>query len=393
MTEQKILIFGAGKIGRSFIGQIFGRHGWSVVFVDVKQALVRRLRKEGSYRVVVKGPDTQETILVEGVSAILASNERKVLDAIVDCSMMAVSVGKKALPSIAPLVAKGLQEREARHGGLSLDIILAENMRSAGPFFRERLQRHLPLAYPLDERVGLVESSIGKMVPTMHRGPLRQDPLMVYAEPYNTLILDRYGFRGDIPDFPELSLKKNMEAWVDRKAFIHNLGHATAAYAGFARYPHKTYLHEVLDDGLIRNFTREVMRESAHILSSIHPDEFSHAQLEVHIDELIARFRNRNLGDTLFRVGADLQRKLGPEDRFFAVIRAAQQRGLPYYKTLSVVALAVQFKAKDALGKAFPEDKKFHTALKADPEQVWSSVMGLSSPSDETLISFLRLFL
>jgi mannitol-1-phosphate 5-dehydrogenase len=43
----------------------------------------------------------------------------------------------------------------------------------------------------LDEYVGLIETSIGKMVPIMPEKELERDPLMVYAEPYNTLIVDR----------------------------------------------------------------------------------------------------------------------------------------------------------------------------------------------------------
>ena len=74
--------------------------------------------------------------------------------------------------------------------------------------------------------MGLVETSIGKMVPIMKTEDLEEDPLLVYAEPYNTLILDRKGFLGDIPHIEEFALKDNIKAWVDRKAFIHNLGHA-----------------------------------------------------------------------------------------------------------------------------------------------------------------------
>ena len=40
MTDQSILIFGAGKIGRSFIGQLFGKAGYEVVFVDMDESLV-----------------------------------------------------------------------------------------------------------------------------------------------------------------------------------------------------------------------------------------------------------------------------------------------------------------------------------------------------------------
>ena len=63
----------------------------------------------------------------------------------------------------------------------------------------EELGRYLPHDYPLNELVGLVETSIGKMVPIMSQKDLEEDPLQVFAEPYNTLIVSKKGFKNPIP--------------------------------------------------------------------------------------------------------------------------------------------------------------------------------------------------
>lgn len=97
------------------------------------------------------------------------------------------------------------------------------------------------------------------MVPLMPKEIELIDPLLVYAEQYNTLILDKNGFKNPIPQVQGLSPKKNIKAWVDRKAFIHNLGHAAAAYFGSFKYPERKYLFEVLDDPLVLSFTYEAM--------------------------------------------------------------------------------------------------------------------------------------
>ena len=212
MTKPYILIFGAGKIGRSFIGQLFGKHGYDVIFVDTDRRLVEELNKQKRYPVVVRDSDSEQELMVEGVSAINAEDREKVIEAITEASIVAVSVGKNALPAVAAVLAGGLLAREKRHPGRSLDIILAENMRSADLFLREILRETLPSSYPLDKQVGLVETSIGKMVPIITDEDLAENPLKVFAEPYNTLILDRKGFRGEIPHIPELSLKENMKA-------------------------------------------------------------------------------------------------------------------------------------------------------------------------------------
>ena len=219
MAEKNILIFGAGKIGRSFIGQLFGKAGYHIVFVDMDESLVHELNKRGSYPVIIKGPDFEEKLVIENVRAIHAMDQQAVVEAIVVAEIAAISVGKNALPAIASVVGKGLLVRENDSPGRILDIILAENMRSADLFFREKLRENLPSSFPLDNQLGLVETSIGKMVPIMTTADLEEDPLQVFAEPYNTLILDKKGFRGEIPDIKELALKENMK-WLMNQVLI-----------------------------------------------------------------------------------------------------------------------------------------------------------------------------
>ena len=119
--------------------------------------------------------------------------------------------------------------------------------------------------------------------------------------------------------------KTILKAWVDRKAFIHNLGHATAAYYGFTLHPEAVYMFEILDDPAVLKFTRAVMIQSAEILLKAYSSDFTFNDLELHIDDLIKRFRNRALQDTIFRVGNDLPRKLGADDRFMGSIHLAIQ--------------------------------------------------------------------
>jgi len=378
MTDPVIVIFGAGKIGRSFIGQLFYRAGYELVFVDINESLVFELNRRKSYPVIIRAPDHEEKVVIEKVRAVHTGDLAGVTDAIIRAEIMAVCVGKTALTSTAPLIAKGLVEREKQDPGKPLDIILAENMRDAASFFRERLRQSLPPSFPLDQKVGLVETSIGKMVPIMTARDLEEDPLQVFAEPYNTLILDKKGFRGTIPDVEGLSLKENMKAWVDRKAFIHNLGHATAAYKGYFEHPESNYMYEVLADTGILRFTREVMVQSAEILLEVYPDEFTIEDLSEHIDDLLARFRNRNLGDTVYRVGHDLYRKLGKDDRFMGIIRMAVRAGKSFDRILEAMTLGLFFRAGDQYKKMFPGDVQFHESFRNDPGALLEEICGSS---------------
>jgi mannitol-1-phosphate 5-dehydrogenase len=383
MAHKSILIFGGGKIGRSFIGQLFGRAGYEVIFSDVDKTLIDELNRRGEYPVVIKG-DAEETLIVPNVRAIFGTEENVVRE-VAHVSIMAVSVGKNVLGKIIPLIAKGLLQRRQEHPDSPVNIIIAENMRSAATFMREGLSEHLPADYPLDRLVGLVETSIGKMVPIMTKEDLAKDSLAVFAEPYNSLIVDKRGFVGEIPVVVGLAPKSNIQAWVDRKAFIHNLGHATAAYYGAFRHPEAVYMYEALSDSDVLDFTRSVMLQSATVLQAVYPADFTISDLEAHTDDLLYRFRNKALKDTIFRVGQDRIRKLGPDDRFVGIVRLAQQQGMDYNKVLQAMSYAFTFKATDENGNRPESDILFDQLLEQGVEVVLEKVCGFDTIKDEVI--------
>lgn len=356
--RKQLVIFGAGKIGRSFIGQLFSRAGYQVTFIDIAQSIIDLLNQRKSYKVVIKA-EKEEQLLIENVNGILATDTEAVQKAVAEADLLAVSVGKNGLIKVIPRIAEGVLLREKISPGRALDIIIAENMRDAAEFMREELAKHLPEGFPQEQMIGLVETSIGKMVPIMSKKDEEADPLQVFAEPYNTLIVDELGFINPVPDIPGLAPKKNMKAWVDRKSFIHNLGHATTAYLGNFYFPEKKYIFEVLDEPWLRQEVKTTMQQAGNILRARYPGEFSLQAIEEHIEDLLLRFANRYLGDTVYRVGMDLPRKLGPEDRLFGAIKIARQLNKPYDKILKAAVAGIYFQATDEAGNFFPADAAF----------------------------------
>jgi mannitol-1-phosphate 5-dehydrogenase len=389
VNTKQIVIFGAGKIGRSFIGQLFGCSGYEVVFIDVDPVIIAGLNAKGSYRVVIKG-DTDKEILVPNVRAISALDKEKVIEAVSAAGILAVSVGKNVLERIIPVIAAGLVLRNINNPQIPLDIILAENMRSAADFVKEKLIENLPAEFPVENLVGLVETSIGKMVPIIPLSELEKDPLVVFAEPYNTLILDAKGFKNPIPEVKGLAPKNNIKAWVDRKAFIHNLGHATAAYFGYSLHPEAVYLYQVLENPEVLLFTRAVMLQSANILRSTYPDDFTGTDLEAHIDDLINRFRNKALRDTIFRVGMDLVRKLGADDRFMGSIHLGMQLQMQYDLILEAMSYGMFFKASDESGNCFPSDIAFLESLEKDFDLTFTEILGYDVVYDHHVIEKMK---
>ena len=356
---KKIIIFGAGKIGRSFIGQIFGRSGYETVFVDIQQDLIDLINKKKEYRVIIKGP-VEEELLIQNTRAIHFSEKAILSDELISTDLVAVSVGKAGLMNTLEVLSEGIRKRYIRHPGHPVDIIIAENMRNAAESMSVRFRELLGKTFPVDEYIGLIETSIGKMVPIMSPDTLASDPLQIFAEPYNTLILDKKGFRNPVPDIPWLAPKDNIRAWVDRKSFIHNLGHAAVAFLGYLHHPDKVYLYEVLSDESIVEQVRLTMEESARILMRMYPEEFTWEDLTEHIADLLDRFKNIALRDSVFRVGSDLPRKLARDDRLVTPIMEGISLNLPVDKLLYVLVSGFYFRATDEHGNMQSNDIEFY---------------------------------
>ena len=385
-SNDKIVLFGAGKIGRSFIGQLFSHGGYKVVFVDVFKPVIDELNRRHSYNVIVKD-EIESVIRVNNVRGVFGGDEEEIIGEIATARILAVSVGLHGLKSVMHLIAKGLIKRFELSDAKPLDIIIAENLRNAAEFIHSELEKYLPEDFPLDEKVGLIETSIGKMVPIMLKKEMEADILQVFAEPYNTLILDKRAFKNPIPAIEGLAPKENMKAWVDRKLFIHNLGHAITAYLGYLSNPKATFLYEVLADHSIREKVRQTMLQATNILLKKYPDEFTLEALTEHADDLIRRFQNKALGDAIFRVGCDLPRKLSAEDRLAGAIHLALELKLPYDLILYGLVAGFHFRAADEAGNLLPADKEFAAIYAKGVPEVMTSVCGFDLLADQKLIA------
>jgi len=97
MYKKKMLQFGAGNIGRSFIGQLFSRSRFEVVFVDINKELVKELNKKRKYKLAIKRNELpDEIILIENVRAINGGDKEAVIREIADADIVATAVGKHA---------------------------------------------------------------------------------------------------------------------------------------------------------------------------------------------------------------------------------------------------------------------------------------------------------
>ncbi len=384
----KLVHFGAGNIGRSFVGQLFSRAGWDVVFIDIDRRIIDELNKKRQYKVMVKDKE-QETIVVKNVRGVYAMDLEKASNEVMEADLVSTAVGKDALSGLIQPIARGLERRKNKSPSRPLDIIICENMINAASFFKECLRRELSRNFPIEKYVGLVETSIGKMVPIMSEKDRRRDPLLVFAEAYNTLIVDKNGFQGMIPDIPGIDPKENMKAFVDRKLYIHNMGHAVLSYTAFVFRKKYRFIWEAAYDKELHGITKNAMWESGKALVKEYPDEFNEKNIEENIDDLLLRFGNRALGDTIYRAGRDLYRKLGPDDRLTGSVMLCLKHDIfPKHIALGI-ACALFFEAVDDRGEMFEKDIAFHEKeIPKGTDHVFKNICKMENKAIKEIIKY-----
>lgn len=378
--RRKLVQFGAGNIGRSFVARLFSAADYEVVLVDVDPELVALLNDKNAYSVVELAADGSRTVVtVAPVRACLATDVEAVVQEIIEAELVATSVGARAIDTVADVIARAVLARRPGGGSeVPLNVLLAENIGDGAERVRSRLKA--ALGENATDLPGVIETSIGKMVPIVTAARRAEDPLAVYAEPYNTLIADAEGWRGAPPQIEGLSLVSPISAYVERKLYIHNLGHAALAYFGYRTQPDKRFISDVVRIPEIRERAEAAMRVSVAALTSTYADVFTREALDAHVDDLIARFANPYLGDTVHRVGRDLSRKLSRWDRVVGGGCFAEKVAVDSGPIAEVYAAALWFRAPDESGSIFPADETFHESLKAHGTE-WALTQVSSLPA------------
>ena len=322
----RAVIFGAGSVGRGFLGQLFSESGYEVVFIDVDDALVSALSERACYVLRLSSVVGVAEQVIGPVRAVDGRDTDAVADEVAGASVIATAVGVRALNAIAQPIAQGLAMRWGRGDNDPVNIILCENLHNAPEILGNHIRTALPDADrpALASRVGLVPAVIARMAPVPTPEQRAADPALIVAEPYKVLPVDRDAFVGPIPSIVGMQAVSPFGAYTARKLFIHNAGHAILGYLGAVR-GHQ-YGYEALEDSWVRSRLDRGLTESARALVATYG--FEPVSFQEHIDYLLVRFANRELSDPTSRLARDPLRKLQPQDRLVGAARLAEQCGV-----------------------------------------------------------------
>ncbi len=331
------VMYGAGNIGRGFIGQLFSLSGYRTTFIDINEEVVNRLRAEEQYPLYITKEDSYEKQEILNVTALLGKDPAAVGDLMATADIMATAVGVNVLPYIAKPLAEGVKRRFAAGNKTPLNIIICENLLGADAYLRKLVSEHLngeETTY-FNAYFGLVEASIGRMVPATPAELKAEHPLAVCVEEFCQLPVDRAAFKGEIPEIVNLQPFSPFEFFIQRKLFMHNMSHALTAYLGMLQGDE--FIWQTAEKPQVMELAEKALAEASLALSKEHGVPLE--ELQAHAEDLLQRYKNKLLGDTCFRVGRDTPRKLSANDRLIGALNLCLKHGIePRYICLGVAA-------------------------------------------------------
>ncbi|MED4206862.1 mannitol-1-phosphate 5-dehydrogenase [Neobacillus mesonae] len=325
--------FGAGNIGRGFIGALFSQSDYHVTFVDIAEQVINQLNTEKRYQVKL-ATDQQETMTIDNVFGLNnLTQEQEVVEAIGKATYLTTAIGPNILPHIAPLMAKGIMER-VRKTDEKLYVIACENQISATDLLKGYIFDHLDeeTKEKLAGKVYFFNSAVDRIVPIQNN----KGSLDVLVEAYYEWVVEA---NESIPHVEGMKIVSDLAPYIERKLFTVNTGHAVIAYLGFLGK--KETIDQALADEAILAQVRATLSETGAYLIhqyGLNPDE--HQQ---YIDKIINRFKNAHLHDAVTRVGRSPLRKLGPNDRLVKPAVEAAKAGISYSNLAKAIAAALHF--------------------------------------------------
>ncbi|KAA9027603.1 mannitol-1-phosphate 5-dehydrogenase [Niallia endozanthoxylica] len=330
---KKVVHFGAGNIGRGFIGALFSQSGYHVTFVDIADEIISRLNEEKAYKVKTAEDQPKVTEIQNVLGLNNMKQEEAVIKAIEEATYITTAIGPNILPHIAPLIAKGLKGR-LDSSNEKVYVIACENQISATDILKGHILKAMDddATNKIEGTVHFFNSAVDRIVPIQDN----KNSLDVLVEPYFEWVVETIE---DIPTVEGMTKVADLAPFIERKLFTVNTGHAVTAYFGYL--DGKETIDQTLNDPSIYEKVKATIEETgAYLIKRYELDEAEHQK---YIKKILGRFQNQHLHDDVTRVGRSPIRKLGAEDRLVKPLVEAKKLGLSYQNLASAIAACLLF--------------------------------------------------
>lgn len=296
---KKAVHFGAGNIGRGFVGVILNEAGYELVFSDVAAPLIDALNTEESYTVHEVGADPKDITITNFRGINSAENPDALAEEIATADVVTTAVGPTVLKFVAVNIAQGLQKRAELGTPGKVAVMACENAINATDGLAEEVRKHYAAA---DEQAIFANTAVDRIVPNQAPG----QGLDVTVENYYEWAVETGPFGDDVPAINGATWVEDLAPYITRKLFTVNTGHATLAYFGAQAGISK--ISDALANDEIRAKVEATLAETKDLI--VRRFGFEPEVQQTYIEKILSRFANKDLPDTTDRVGRSPLRKI-----------------------------------------------------------------------------------
>lgn len=336
----KAVHFGAGNIGRGFVGLLLHEAGYEVVFADVNAELIDALEAAESYTVHEVGDGARDHVVTNFRALNSSTKTQEIIAEIAGADIVTTAVGPNILRFVAPVIAEGLLARS--DDTAPLGIMACENAIDATSLLRDEVETFLltdERGEAALDRAVFANTAVDRIVPAQ----AADSGLDVTVESYFEWVIDRTPFGGAEPSIPGATFVDELAPSIERKLFTVNTGHATIAYYGAA--VGVSAISDALAHPEVEAAVRAVLDETKTLLVAKHG--LDEATQQAYIEKILVRFSNPYLPDTVDRVGRQPLRKLSRHERFIGPAAELAERGIVPIALLDAVQAVLRFDVAD----------------------------------------------
>ena len=322
--------FGAGNIGRGFIGALLQDAGYHVVFADVNQELIDSMKALGSYTLTELASVPKQKLYKNFQVLNSVTETQELTQLIAKAEIVTASVGANVLGRIAPVIEAGLSQRTSHD---KLVVMACENALGASEIIKLAMQDQ-QLA---NQRAIFCNTAVDRIVPLQveHSEP------DVAVEPFSEWIIDSAPLAGRELNLPGATFVEDLDPFIERKLYTVNTAHLAVALIG-QQFGHETVIEAMADSEVMPKVLAVIEETSAALIRKHGFDPVAHA---AYVEKTLSRLSNPAIDDEIVRVGRDPLRKLSRYERLIGpAAYHAEHLGEPF-ALLEVIDAALSFQA------------------------------------------------
>jgi len=336
----KVLILGAGRIGRGFVTGLLRKNDVDITFFDYNEELVNSMNERKSYTIHVLGDENKNTV-VSGYQAYSIAELETLVREWESADFIFTAVGGKNLTTVAKLLAGAFQASVKPEGRYYKNIVTCENWIDPANKLQTAILEALsePSKEAFIKHIGVSESVVMATGAAAPPDTDLKNPVDTWVQDFWYLPVDRERILGELPAWKYFDFISGFADLLQQKIYTNNTSVALIAYLGYLKG--HIYVADAANDPEIVPILNDAYKEiNAALIHGLGVTEESQLKFSRRAK---SKYQDRNIIDLVVRIARDPIRKLKPSDRLIGPAQLALKTGTKPKAIALAIAAALFF--------------------------------------------------